>query len=166
VVNVLPRDQFYSPSYRSLFFGSLPNNLDAVLHDQSPQAMTRAFLTYHITVEGMLAETGYHAIFTACQRRNILPGLAEGVNNVKRDESRHIAYGIYALRRMVSAGPSLMNFVYTECDQLIRTALGIIPEALAYYGDDVPFGIALVEMVTYASDQFDKRMKALERVVP
>jgi len=43
-------------------------------------------------------------------------------------------------------------------------ALGIIPEALEPYGDDVPFGIDLQEMTAYAIDQFNRRYSALERV--
>jgi ribonucleoside-diphosphate reductase beta chain len=143
----------------------MPQALEGLLTDRSDLAFVRALLNYHIIVEGVLAETGYHAIFIACQRNGILPGLAQGVSNVKRDESRHIAYGIYALQRIVGSNPALMDQVNDITNDLLDKALGVIPEALDRYGDSIPFGITLAEFVEYASDQFAKRFNAIERAV-
>jgi ribonucleoside-diphosphate reductase beta chain len=116
-------------------------------------------------VEGILAETGYHAIFLACERRQVLSGLRQGIELIKRDESRHIAYGIYALQRLVLGDPALLELVHAELNRLLPSALGIIPEALAPYGDEIPFGIDLQEMTEYAIDQFNKRLSAIESAV-
>lgn len=165
VVQPINFKSYWTPSYAAIFGEALPQALEALLTDQSPTAFVRALLNYHIIVEGVLAETGYQAIFTACQRNGILPGLAQGVSLVKRDESRHIAYGIYALQRLVGSDRALMQTINDITHELLVQALGVIPEALERYGSDIPFGITLTEFVEYASDQFAKRFAAIERAV-
>lgn len=157
---------YWGPSYRGLFLEELPQALRALLHDQAPPAMARALLTYHVMVEGTLAETGYQAAFTACRRRGVLPGLTQGFEYIKRDESRHIAYGLYALQNLIKAHPDLWEMVVTHSDALLRLAVGVIPEALERYGDNVPFGLSLDEFSAYAVDQFSKRFARLEAVAP
>lgn len=158
-------DRYYGPSYRTVFFEQLPQALDQLLTDRSSQALARAYLTYHITVEGVLAETGYHAAFLACQRRGVLPGLVAGFERIKRDESRHVAYGLYALQRLLRAEPALWDFCNDTLNGLLTHAIGVIPDALAPYGDEIPFGISLAEMTDYALDQFNRRYAVLERAV-
>lgn len=156
--------QYWGENYRVIFDNALPHALDALVTDHTPRALARAYVAYHIVVEGTLAETGYQAIFLACQRRNVLPGLRQGIEYVKRDESRHIAYGIYALQRLIRNNAALMEFVNDELNRLLPFALGVIPDAIAPYGDDVPFGIDLMEMTEFAIDQFNKRLNAIERI--
>ncbi len=157
------QDHYYGPNYRTLFFERLPQALDALLTDQSPRALARAYLTYHVTVEGVLAETGYQAAFLACQRRGVLPGLVAGFEHIKRDESRHIAYGLYALTQLLSAQPDLWDDYNDTLNDLLPLAIGVIPDALARYGDQIPFGLDLAEMTEYALDQFQKRYGVLQR---
>ena len=164
VAGPVDHSQYWGPVYRRVFFDELPQALETLIANHSPRAMIRALLTYHVTVEGVLAETGYHAAFLACQRHGVLPGLTQGLEFVKRDESRHIAYGLYALQRLLAADPDLMAFVNDTTNHLLSLALGIIPEALEPYGDDVPFGIDLQEMTAYAIDQFNRRYAVIERV--
>ncbi len=156
---------YWGPCYRELFYDELPNALEALLTDRSPRAMLRAYLVYHMTVEGMLAETGYQSVFLSAQRRGLMPGLIEGITNIKRDESRHIAYGIYAMQRLLRANPELWDYFNETTNRLLEMAMAVIPEALLPYGDDIPLGIRLDEMVEFAADQFSKRYSAVERVL-
>lgn len=159
------RTSYYGPSYNVIFFNALPAALDALITDDSPQALARAYLTYHIIVEGTLAETGYHAAFTACKRRGVLPGLVRGFEHIKQDESRHIAYGLVALQNLLEANATLWPFYNDVLNELLTHAIGVIPEALEPYGEDIPFGISLTEMTEYAMEQFSKRLAVIERVV-
>lgn len=157
------RSAYHGPSYRAVFFHELPRALSALLTDVSPRAQAHALLVYHMIVEGVLAETGYEAAFIACQRRGILPGLVRGFEHIKRDESRHIAYGLHALGRILKTDAGLWEFYNDTLNALLATAIGVIPEALERYGDDIPFGISLADMTGYAMDQFSKRYAVLER---
>jgi ribonucleoside-diphosphate reductase beta chain len=151
-----------TPSYRTLFYEELPAALGALLDDPSPAAQVRAVVTYTMIVEGVLAETGYHGYFTALERAGLLPGLRAGLARIKRDESRHIAYGVYLLSRLVQADPDLWPLVETRMNELLPTALGIVEETFALY-DEMPFGLELDEFLGYATGQFQKRFGRIER---
>jgi ribonucleoside-diphosphate reductase beta chain len=41
-------------------------------------------VTYNMVVEGVLAETGYHAFFTMLERNGLMPGLRRGSRSLNR----------------------------------------------------------------------------------
>jgi ribonucleoside-diphosphate reductase beta chain len=155
-------DRYHTPSYEAIFAGELPQAMAALLRDASGEAQARAVVTYTMIVEGVLAETGYHGYFAALDREDLLPGLREGLALVKRDEARHIAYGIYLLARLVQADPALWDVVEARMNELLPAALGVVEESFAPY-DLVPFGLVPEEFVAYATGQFQKRYARIER---
>ncbi len=151
------------PNYASLFDQALPAALDRLLIDASPSAQVEALVTYHMIVEGVLAETGYRGFMTALKSNGLMPGTVRGVELVQRDEARHIAYGLHALTRLVGAEPALWELAEGRLSELLALSLDIIGEAFAPYGEDIPFGMDPAEFVEYAADQFSRRMDVLER---
>ncbi len=93
--------RYHGPSYHKLFYEELPKTMYTLLEDSSPRAQVIASVTYNMIVEGVLAETGYHGYFNMLDRGNIMPGLKQGLGYLKRDESRHIAYGVFLISRLV-----------------------------------------------------------------
>lgn len=156
-----PGPEYMTPSYRYVFEEALPAALQALTTDASPAAQVRASTTYNMVVEGILAETGYYAYYKILDTHNIMPGTREGVTYIKRDESRHIAYGIYLLSRLMAEDESLWDVVEETMNGLLPYTLGLISEGFAVYGGDVPFGMSEQDMSEYAMGQFTKR---LERV--
>jgi ribonucleoside-diphosphate reductase beta chain len=59
---------------------------------------------YHLLVEGVLAITVLRSIRSTVQRLKSLPALLTGIENVTRDESRHITFGVIALRDGIRTG--------------------------------------------------------------
>lgn len=155
--------RYYTDSYRRIFFEELPGALDNLLTDASPRAQVIAVATYHMTVEGVLAETGYYAAQRALQASGRLAGLVRAMQLIQRDEARHIAFGIALLQRLVSEDGALWDVLMARMNELLPTALDIIGDAFAPYGDTIPFGIVPAEMVEYAATQFNHRLNALER---
>jgi ribonucleoside-diphosphate reductase beta chain len=153
--------RFESEPYRLLFHHELPQALHTLLTDPSPEAQVRASVTYNMIVEGVLAETGYHGLFTLFDRHGLMPGLRDGIYRLKQDESRHIAYGIYLISRHLSADPSLWSVVEERLDTLLPLAMGVIGDIFARY-DPVPFGLELNDFALYALGQFHKRRSRLE----
>lgn len=153
---------YLSPSYETIFARELPEALGALRTDRSVEAQVRASVTYNMIVEGVLAETGYHGYLTALERRDLLPGIREGIRLVKRDESRHIAYGLFLLSRLVAGGgePTWIE-VEGHLNRLIDPAIGVIREAFEPY-DPVPFGLDLEEFLDYGMSQFRRRCERLE----
>lgn len=153
---------YHTENYRRLFYEALPETLQQLTHDSSPKAQVRASATYNMIVEGMLAETGYHAYFTALERNNLLPGQRKGVAYLKQDESRHIAYGVFLLSRLIAENDDLWAVAEETMNMLVFPALGIISEAFACY-EVIPFGLVEDDFVQYAMGQFQKRLARIEK---
>lgn len=66
--------RYHDANYRALFYEALPQAMNALLTDPTPANQVRASTTYNMVVEGILAETGYHAYLTALERNDLLPG--------------------------------------------------------------------------------------------
>ncbi len=155
--------RFETPSCVMIFQDSLPRALTRLQEDPSPEAQAEASVTYNLVVEGILAETGYHGYYSVLEERNLMPGMRQMVSYLKRDESRHIAYGVFLLSRLVAEhGDRIWNVIEARINELLQPALSMIFEAFAPYGDDVPFGLSVEQFSTFATVQFQHR---LERVM-
>lgn len=155
----------HSPSYRKLFYEELPQTMYALLGDRSPVAQVRASVTYNMIIEGVLAETGYHGYFNMLERNNILPGLRQGINYLKRDESRHIAYGVFLISRLVARDKELWSVVESRMSELLPLALGVVQETDSEpdFEGERPFGLRTEDYMEYAMSQFQKRMARIEK---
>lgn len=153
--------RYHTPSYHALVYTALPQAMGRLLTDPSPAVQAEASLTYNMIVEGVLAETGYHAYFTILERHDLMPGQRQGVRLLKQDESRHIAYGIFLLSRLIAADASLWDLIENRMNDLVTHALGVIDEAFAAY-PVMPFGLTIEDFTDYALGQFQKRLERLE----
>ncbi|GAB4212595.1 MAG: R2-like ligand-binding oxidase [Roseiflexaceae bacterium] len=154
--------RYHTESFRTLFYERLPTTMQRLLTDPSPAAQASAALTYNMIVEGVLAETGYHAYNTMLERADLLPGQRSGIRLLKQDESRHIAYGVFLLSRLIAADATLWDEIEQQMNELVLLAAGVIDEAFSYY-DPVPFGLSPDDFSNYALAQFQKRLDRLER---
>lgn len=154
--------RYHGDNYRQLFYEALPSALNALRTDASPANQITASVTYNMVVEGVLAETGYHAFFTMLERNDLLPGLRKGISLLKQDESRHIAYGVYLLSRLIAEHPQEWDNLQMQMNTLLPSAIGVIGDAFARY-QIVPFGLVEEDFVNYAMSQFSKRFERLEK---
>ena len=153
---------YHTENYNYIFYDALPAALSALEADSSPSAQVRASVTYNMVVEGVLAETGYHAFFTMLERNNLMPGLRKGISLLKQDESRHIAYGVYLLSRLIAEHPTEWDMLEMQMNTLLPSAIGVVGDAFAAY-EVVPFGLVEDDFVNYAMSQFTKRFERLEK---
>ena len=154
--------RFASASYKSIVYEELPSAMEALRMDHSPAAQLRASIVYNMIVEGVLAETGYHAFFTILERNNKMPGVRKGIALLKQDESRHIAYGIYLISRIIQADPSLWARLEETMNALLTPAVQVIGEIFANY-EVMPFGLQEDEFIQYAIGQFSRRFERIEK---
>lgn len=164
VTGTMGRDlsHYHTDNYRYIFYQALPKALDQLMTDTSAKAQVIASVTYNMIVEGVLAETGYHAYFTMLQKNDLMPGTVRGIQLLKQDESRHIAYGIFLISRLVAQYPEVWHVAEETMNALLEPATGIITEIFALY-DPVPFGLDVDEFINYAMLQFQKRMARIEK---
>ncbi len=155
--------RFFSDSYRKLFDQELPRALRRLGSDSSPVAQAEASVTYNLIVEGVMAETGYYSYHSVLTRHGIMPGMQDAVRLVKRDESRHLAYGVYLLSRLVAEnGDEVWRAIQARMNSLLFVALGIIQEYFGRY-DPMPFGLKIGDFTGYAMSQYQARIGRIER---
>jgi len=111
-------------------------------------------------VEGTLAETGYAAFYNMLEEQDLLPGLREGINKLKQDESRHIAFGLYLIQRILNENPNLMEIAENELTTLLDDATNIIHEIFEPY-ETIPFNLEKEWFLNYAIKQFQMRVEKL-----
>lgn len=154
---------FHGENYSAIFHRELPEALEALDDDPSPAALARASVTYNLIVEGVLAETGYHAYARILSDNDIMPGMQEVAGLLKQDESRHLAFGVYLLSRLTAEhGDPIWNTIETRMNELLPLALGMITETLGQY-PELPFGIEIDDFMGFATTQFQKRYARVEK---
>jgi ribonucleoside-diphosphate reductase beta chain len=90
--------------YQNTFTPKLTAATDQVRKDDSTRPdWYRALVYYHLVTEGILAATALRTT-RYLARRLRLEALDEGLTNVTRDESRHVAFGLRAALDGVTAG--------------------------------------------------------------
>jgi hypothetical protein len=87
--------------------------------------LAQAVTLYHIVIEGMLAIPGQHFIQRYVEKLDILPGFREGITNVSRDESRHVAFGIKFLGELVRSSNECRAAAIEMLDKATRYSIGV-----------------------------------------
>ena len=155
--------RFHGPFYEMLFHQELPTAMGRLWSDSSPVALAEASVTYNLIVEGVLAETGYEAYFSMLEANDVLPGMRQIVGKLKQDESRHLAYGVYLLSRLVAEhGEEVWTAIEARMNYLLPVALGLIQEMFDCY-EELPFGLKIETFVGFATQQFQKRYQRVEK---
>ena len=157
---------YLGENYRRIFFEALPQAMERLIHDDSNEALVEALVTYNMIVEGTLAETGYWSYSRYLERDRYMPGLAQGLRYIQRDESRHIRFGIYMLQVLVNETPALWDLLQARMFELLPIAIGVTADNLESsrekFGQE-NFLIQPEESQVYLQTQFQKRMNALSR---
>lgn len=153
---------YHGPDYQTIFYEALPQALQQLRDNRSPAALVRAAVTYNMIVEGVLAETGYHAYFQALEENDLLPGQRRGIALLKQDESRHIAYGIFLISRLMAVHPDLWPVVEETMNDLLLPALAVVGHVFEQY-DPMPFGLQLDDFLDFATTQFNRRIARVEK---
>lgn len=155
-------ERYHVPSYRTIFYDELPAAMNRLLTDPSAEALARASVTYNVIVEGVLAETGYESYHESLAANGLMPGLCAALVQIKRDESRHIAYGIYLLSRLVASDTAIWDVIEARMNELFPYALGVVTETFERYEDGItPFGLEQSAFVDFATSQFMRRYERI-----
>jgi ribonucleoside-diphosphate reductase beta chain len=141
-----------SNTSRDLFADDLPYVMNRLLTDPSPVNQAKASVLYNMIVEGVLAETGYFSYARLLSAMNLMPGLLQGIQLIKRDESRHIAYGVFLISRLVAQDKSLWPIV----EERMWRYFTAIERSQVQNGTPEPTRV-------YARQQFEKRLARIAR---
>jgi 1,2-phenylacetyl-CoA epoxidase catalytic subunit len=87
--------------YRQVF-ERLDRMADELRRDRSLPKFAQAITLYHLVVEAAMAQPGQHYIEDFFVRAGTLPGFSAGMENVSRDEQRHIGFGVKVLSELLA----------------------------------------------------------------
>ncbi|MFJ7755072.1 R2-like ligand-binding oxidase [Peribacillus muralis] len=151
----------HSNSYRKIFYDILPETMERLWHEQTPEAIADAATVYNMFVEGVLAETGYKSFYDGLKTIGKMPGLIEGIDHLKKDESRHIAYGTFLLQRLICEHPHLFDRVVKKLEELAPLSISLNAEGVI--GDGEKLKQYKSEIRKYSEKQLMVRIEILAR---
>ncbi|OQP04559.1 R2-like ligand-binding oxidase [Geobacillus sp. 44B] len=161
---------FHNDSYKRIFYEALPESMNRLNTDDSPEAVIRAATVYNMIVEGTLAESGYYAFRQIFKKAGLFPGILQGIDYLNMDEGRHIQFGIYTIQRLVAGNDAHYKVFIDYMDELWEHAFGYV-EYLVSLGEQQKRMLASKRMLevdydmlkNYAVKQFHIRKKQIDR---
>ena len=114
---------------------------------------------YHVVIEGVLAVPGQHFIQRYMKDLDLMPGFSEGINNVSRDESRHVAFGVKFLGELVRSSREIRAAAIELWDRVMPWATGVFipPGRDKSYVEC--FGFSLIEIYAFGMRSFQTKLK-------
>jgi len=141
VVGEAPAGTEHDPLEKRLYDEELAAATSRLFTDQSPAAQARAITTYCLVVESLLADTGQRVLREALDKRRVLPGLRAGLVLVNRDESRHVAYGLHFLQRLMQADTRVAAVIRSTIDELAPLVIRLSDNIMLRY-EERPFDLS------------------------
>ncbi len=143
-------------------FDELDRVTDALRKKPQDRALlAQAVALYHVVVEGLLAIPGQHFIQRYVEKMGILPGFSEGITNVSRDESRHVAFGIRFLGELVNSSKECRQAAIEMFDKVLPWAAGVFvpPNLDPSYAEC--FDFTLEEIYAFGLRSFETKLKRI-----
>jgi ribonucleoside-diphosphate reductase beta chain len=140
----------------------LIDDLDAVTsrlrvaegRDNVRRVFLEAVTHYMGTVEAMLARTGYVGAHDALAARGWLPGLQEGFRLIRRDEGRHVAFGIHVVRELCANDAEMRAIVQATFERNLPNVMGTI-QGFAEYEHPI---VDLEKLIGFALNSYQQFM--------
>ena len=153
-------DQIDVGAHTRILSEEVESSLQALSTDDSVEAQVRASVSYHLVVEGVQAGVAFAAIRHLIDASGRLAALRSAFASMERDESRHIAFGMYFLRSQLrtaaeKALPAMLSRV-AELRPLLRAAEADFRTLLA--GEDA---VPVDAIINASRDRFANRLKRL-----
>jgi ribonucleoside-diphosphate reductase beta chain len=136
-------------------FDELHQSLGQLNRDRSAASQMRAAVTYHIVIEGIVAETGYFLLRRALSHGCPLPGMLRAIDLLQRDEGRHIAFGMYFACRLIAEHGDLAYRAFLDRMWDLKPhidAAGCELIGSAQTGD--AFGVSEAEVIRFGRHHF------------
>lgn len=153
--------------FRRIFEHQLIDAMDLVRREPDNQrAWVEGVVTYHLVIEGYLAITGQRSLLRTLRNVGMMPGFVAGFTAVARDESRHIGFGVMALRRRIAREPDMARVVTLKVLDLLEPAIktAVAPERRLPIEDPrevpAPLRVNGMELREFALSSLAKRLRA------
>ena len=123
--------------------------------------LAQTIALYHLVIEGLLAIPGQHFIQRYLEENALLPGFSEGIKNVSRDESRHVAFGVKFLGDLTHASKECRAAAIEMFNRVLGWTAGVfIPPKLDPSYVEC-FGFTLEEIYAFGMRSFYTKLKRI-----
>jgi hypothetical protein len=128
--------------------------------DKSRPNLARSVCMYHLIVEATLAQPGQHFIEGYLIDRGILPGFRAGMENVSRDEQRHIGFGVKLIHDLVKEDPDCRYAVADLLREVLPMTVGVFvpPNWDMRYIEC--FGSTMLEVYAHGMTSLEQKLRA------
>jgi hypothetical protein len=143
-------------------FGELDRVTDALRKKPNDlPLLAQSVALYHVIVEGVLAIPGQHFIQRYVEKFDILPGFSEGITNVSRDESRHVAFGIKFLGDLIRSSDECRSAAVELWERVTPWTIGVFvpPNRDRSYAES--FGFTLQEIFAFGLRSYETKLRRL-----
>ena len=158
-----PTDQRYFNDHYIALFDKTEAAMENLLEDDSPRARTEAYCHYHLTVESVLAQTGYYGFTSAFSDSGTddvtdedypnAEGLVNGIAKIRSDEGRHVGFGMQKVRGYVQSGE-------VDEDVVQETLQDLMPHVAGTFGD-LTEGLNPMPLIEYSRDKLTRRIEII-----
>ena len=149
-----------SASFRRIFDEALVEAHERLLASPGDLAAKVRFVTlYHQIIEATLGLTSFKFVTDYLRDHELLPGFVDGYSLIHRDETRHIAYGVWFLRETVGAHPEMGEVVR----ETLRELLPAVADSLKPPGDGGAdlLGVSQDDLRAYALGGLTRRLEII-----
>ena len=154
--------------FRKIFEHQLIDATELVRREpKNEKVWIEGIVTYHVIIEGYLAVTGQRTLLRMFRNVGIMPGFTAGFTAVARDESRHIGFGVLALRRRVQKNPEVARWIAKTVLELLEPAVrtAVSPDRPMAVADprDIPSPLRVngLELREFALSSLAKRLRSV-----
>ena len=154
-------ERWFFPAYYELFDRN-EAAMARLLESDTAEDLARAYSHYHLTIEGILAQTGYYAVQMNYSGETpglpTLPGLADAFARIRSDEGRHVGFGMAKLKALVRTGAVDIDLIHETVNGLLPLTQEVAGTAAA---SDGSVGLDEDDLTTYAAEKHLDRMAQL-----
>ncbi|HSR24126.1 MAG TPA: ribonucleotide-diphosphate reductase subunit beta [Candidatus Eisenbacteria bacterium] len=154
--------------FRRIFETHLIDATEAVRRNpRDIRSWVDAVVTYHLVIEGYLALTGQRALLQFFRSVGLMPGFTAGFTAVARDESRHIGFGVLALRRRLREDPELARAMTLKILELAEPTVQTVvdPDTRLRFAHPSETPVEMrqdpTELRDFAIDSLAKRLRSV-----
>ncbi len=155
-------ERWFNDAYDELFERN-ERATHRLLEEDTPENRARAFSHYHLTIEGIAAQTGYYGMGRAYSEDEFpelphLPGLVEGLNHTRADEGRHVGFGMSKLKELIQdegVDPAVI-------DETVAELVPLVQEVVNDEEYDEDRGVPSEELQMYAAEKHTERMEQVK----
>src|SRR3954453_13641849 len=141
-------------------FAHLDKVADGLRKDRSKPNFAAAITMYHLVVEATLAQPGQHFIEGYLEERGILPGFRAGMENVSKDEQRHIGFGVKMISALVQQDPECVDAIAALLREVLPMSVGVFvpPNWDMRYIEC--FGSTMLEVYEHGMTSLEQKLRA------